>query len=659
MQPNSENAARHLVITVHGIRTYGAWQDRLEQAVSSHPDGPTTVDFQHFRYGYFSALAFMIPLLRWLTVRRFRRVLVRLAAKEKWDRIDIVAHSFGTHLASWGIYGLKPSRRPHIHTLILAGSVLKATFPWHELVGSSVGRVVNECGQKDNVLIVNQIFVLFTGAAGRFGFAGATSSELCNRYYDFGHSGYFEDQGDGDDDFLKNRWLPLLTRDERPVIEPPPTPTQTTGAITWLLNNLEPVKVCIYILPFVLLFLYVNGLRKKTEDRERLAIQLLEESSDVIDFVQTDLYETVELLGGANLQRQIASHTDSYHEAVFENAGALLDNYTDLEDPPIAFLNNYARSLMLRGDAALRESKESVAKDLFEKSAEMRKTIRELEPNNPRWGRNLTVSYHRLGELALSEGDHDAAENYFKECRDLMQEIVSADPASIRWRHDLSHEWFSLGTVAMEREPPDNERAVEQFGRSLELRKTIVDVDLNGSTAEVRNLREDERLRFVRNYVASLNHLAIAKEATGDSEGAITLLRDADRMIRIRLAKVRVRDWLADFAMTTDLLASLHLAAGNPDAALEQARRSLDYRRTQVAGGTVFPHEIIRFTAAYDDLSRKFILEGADGAPEDWKALFRDVETFLRELSSQTSDMFAEERAKFLRLIDETLPKLR
>lgn len=51
--------------------------------------------------------------------------------------------------------------------MILAGSVLKPGFLWKDLVGESVHRVVNECGIRDNVLLLlNQLAVLFTGMAG-------------------------------------------------------------------------------------------------------------------------------------------------------------------------------------------------------------------------------------------------------------------------------------------------------------------------------------------------------------------------------------------------------------------------------------------------------------------------------------------------------------
>jgi hypothetical protein len=63
------NPQRHLIITVHGIRTYGQWQRRLERLVrSSEPK----VEFYHYHFGYFSLFAYVTLIFRWLETRRFR-----------------------------------------------------------------------------------------------------------------------------------------------------------------------------------------------------------------------------------------------------------------------------------------------------------------------------------------------------------------------------------------------------------------------------------------------------------------------------------------------------------------------------------------------------------------------------------------------------------
>jgi WD40 repeat protein len=252
---------RHLVITVHGIRTFGDWQERLEGLLRA---ADPTVDVFNYKYGYFSVLAFMIPFLRWLVTRRFRAELLHQVLSGKWDRIDVVAHSFGTHLVVWGLYGIRPNMRPRIHTILLAGSVLKAGFPWRDLVGTSVGRVVNECGTRDLVLILNQLIVLFTGSAGREGFSGMTGAAFRNRYFAFGHSGYFLVRGSPDDAFMLKYWVPLLTSEEDTPVLPDPRPvTAWRGIMTFVFNNAEPVKLFVWVTPLVLLTLWVNEQRKE------------------------------------------------------------------------------------------------------------------------------------------------------------------------------------------------------------------------------------------------------------------------------------------------------------------------------------------------------------------------------------------------------------
>src|SRR5262249_13704857 len=140
---------RHLVITVHGIRTYGDWQDDLERLLKEAEPGVTV---SGYRYGFFSSLAFLIPLFRWIVARRFRNFFVQEVRKVPAEaRIDLVAHSFGTYLAASALRSLPEGWK--IHTVIFAASVLPPTFPWYKyLQDGKVGRVVNECGWDDWVL---------------------------------------------------------------------------------------------------------------------------------------------------------------------------------------------------------------------------------------------------------------------------------------------------------------------------------------------------------------------------------------------------------------------------------------------------------------------------------------------------------------------------
>jgi CheY-like chemotaxis protein len=239
----------HLIVTVHGIRTFGQWQRRLQESVAAQdPD----VTFCHFTYGYFSILAFIFPPTRWILVRRFRRELVSLITRTNPARVDVIGHSFGTHLIGWALRGLAKEAPIKIDTVILAGSVLRSGFFWADLIPFRVRRVVNDCGVRDTVLLASQFLVPLTGMAGRIGFVGMNGNEFTNRYSMFGHSGYFRgtDGADSNDYMLKN-WVPLLVGERKlHDFDERLSPTAWRGLLIWITNNFEPVKI---MLPMSLL----------------------------------------------------------------------------------------------------------------------------------------------------------------------------------------------------------------------------------------------------------------------------------------------------------------------------------------------------------------------------------------------------------------------
>lgn len=264
MRPGDTAGESHLIVTVHGIRTFGKWQERLEALVMKTGDSEQT-KFVHYKYGYFSVLAFLFPPLRWLVVLRFRSELRQLLGRQRRSRVDLVGHSFGTHIIAWALWGLNSRDQIKIHTVILSGSVLHPGFRWSSLIGRRVGRVINDCGTRDGILVVNQLFVLFTGMAGRIGLTGMMSDFFRNRYSAFGHSGYFHDQsGHPDDRYMQMHWVPLITRDEPiPVFGEPPTTGVWNGFLIWFANNSEPIKLTVAAVVLIAPLIWINGLREE------------------------------------------------------------------------------------------------------------------------------------------------------------------------------------------------------------------------------------------------------------------------------------------------------------------------------------------------------------------------------------------------------------
>ena len=246
---------KHLVITIHGIRTFGQWQERLERLVPREAG----IRFAHYRFGYFSILAFLVPLVRMLVVRRFRREVETLSTRLKPNRIDLVGHSFGTHILGWSIRKLDPSIP--IHTVILAGSVLKSEFYWADLFQGRIKRLINDCGTNDTALLFSQFFVLGTGMAGRAGFIGMNGPELRNRFSDFGHGGYFSDKaGKFSDEYMQRNWVPLLLGDGPiPEFDVRRAPTAVDGLRIFLTNNFEMFKIAGYLLLPTILLVWVSA----------------------------------------------------------------------------------------------------------------------------------------------------------------------------------------------------------------------------------------------------------------------------------------------------------------------------------------------------------------------------------------------------------------
>lgn len=201
---------KHLIVLVHGIQTFGNWQRRLHRLI--HDKEPDVVVHEH-NYGVRS-FAVLLPGRRAKKVRQFREELLHVLSLEKWDRVDIVAHSFGTYIVGEALRGIARETtladRPKVHTVLLAASVLPPEYPWRELTGDVVDRIVNDCSAYDKALLLTMFPLPGLGLGGRIGFEGFTGHSLFNRRFAFGHSGFFVEAQADTQSFMEEWWLPLL-----------------------------------------------------------------------------------------------------------------------------------------------------------------------------------------------------------------------------------------------------------------------------------------------------------------------------------------------------------------------------------------------------------------------------------------------------------------
>jgi WD40 repeat protein len=311
---SAEPPRSHLILTVHGIRTYGPWQERLEntltQAAASQPNR-IQLDIRHYRYGFFTVFSFLIPWLRNLAVKQFRSHLSSVFEDGEFDRIDIIGHSFGTFLAIEGLSGLDRSNNVHVHTVILSGSVLSPDYDLSHLIGPGrrIGRVINDCGTRDGVLLLT-LLIIGVGMGGRLGLHGFQSRLLTNRYFEFGHSGYFSS-----DEFVQRWWLPLLLDDKLVEIGPPRREPPPLGDRFWrtLGENGAATTALFYGLLITLIVGSIGFFWREAEQQRFAALQqhargqasLAQRLFDIgkSDEAMKELTEAVALTKGYSLQQ--------------------------------------------------------------------------------------------------------------------------------------------------------------------------------------------------------------------------------------------------------------------------------------------------------------------------------------------------------------------
>lgn len=198
-----------VLISIHGIRTYGHWQSKLSEEVTQYSRSFESVEI---KYGFFDIFSFVIPMLRNRSVRKVSRRLVTKLETVKEKEIYLVAHSFGTLILSTALKSW--SARQKIKGVILCGSPLAHDTNIDHIISASE-MTVNDCGTRDFVLIAARMLLLGLGDAGRVGFNTENSPNFRNRYFSGGHSLYFREYCDRGQ-FYDAFWLKFIALGSAP-----------------------------------------------------------------------------------------------------------------------------------------------------------------------------------------------------------------------------------------------------------------------------------------------------------------------------------------------------------------------------------------------------------------------------------------------------------
>lgn len=498
---------KRLILTVHGIRTYGNWQSRLEKIIRNSvcDVSDDTLDFRHYRYGFFTIFSFIIPFLRQVAVWRFRSHLFNLLRERSYDRIDIVAHSFGTFLLAKTLISQKLPGCAQIHTVILCGSVLSPDFNVSRLVGADrpVRRLVNECGLKDNVLLLT-LFVVGVGMAGRLGLHGFEGTSLRNRYFWLGHSGYFEGKTPtNNDEFMQRWWSPLFLEDDEIVAydERPESPPAIDRFWRALGENGSGFTFSFYAFVLTLVLGSISYLwfqAAKERDRANFLLdQTLESTSNLIRQVASNYGNRIDVSqefvlrlvrDASGMIDRVLVKEEGNSSILLSSGLTLLQLSRSLENRGLydEALDVASRSLIAFRDADAERSTAGVrhaviaglnqigdiwlrkgnAEQGFEAFVNAKKLIEQMENGTKKREFEARVSI-KLGQAAIVEQDGERARSFFMEADNYFLEYQ--DIESIR---ELSLIKDGIGqSYIMEH---NHNKAAIYFEESLEYAKSAL-----------------------------------------------------------------------------------------------------------------------------------------------------------------------------------------
>lgn len=191
-----------VLITLHGIRTYGKWQKSFNKVLNEN-----TSNFVHYtmNYGFVGFFSVYFPFLRGVILQKAIKDIEQIIHENSNKDIHIIAHSFGTYIIIKFLMSRQLNKK--IKTLILAASILPRSFFKKVDLTCNVERMINDCGNKDHMLFLNNLLSVKFGDSGRIGFNIPNNLQMCNRYFKGSHKLYFSNE------FYKKFWLPYLISD--------------------------------------------------------------------------------------------------------------------------------------------------------------------------------------------------------------------------------------------------------------------------------------------------------------------------------------------------------------------------------------------------------------------------------------------------------------
>ncbi len=191
-----DDADSRILILLHGIQTEAKWQQELRKEFSDLPKLNTIP----LGYGFVSAFLLWLPIRFWPTAKIVRKIN-SIRDREPNAKLMIIAHSFGTYITS-KIIAKYPEIR--FERIVFCGCIVRTDYRWDMHARyMQAGSILNDVGTKDIWPVVATASTIGYGSSGRLGFQ---TSEVRDRFFDYGHSDFFKP----DLCHAKSYWKPFI-----------------------------------------------------------------------------------------------------------------------------------------------------------------------------------------------------------------------------------------------------------------------------------------------------------------------------------------------------------------------------------------------------------------------------------------------------------------
>lgn len=209
-----KHAENQHVFLVHGIETFGEWADSAKKHFDQGGVSSQKIFYGHFPWRY-------VPL-HWLTKKRICEDLINAIKEEQQNNphkpLSIISHSFGTLITA---YALKQHKDIKLNKIILTGSIVPLNYIKFLFDREQVNMVLNECADRDLVVLLAEKFVPGCGASGVKGFkSNSDGKKIFNiRHQGAGHSTVVKTK----ENHIE-RWMPFIIEGRVPSLEGEPGP---------------------------------------------------------------------------------------------------------------------------------------------------------------------------------------------------------------------------------------------------------------------------------------------------------------------------------------------------------------------------------------------------------------------------------------------------